>query len=92
MRSARATAAGAAQGLASHDPDTRVGSIEVVVPKLRYGTYLPEWLPARRKEPRLLITALARCLPAGVGTRRMDKLVQTLGIDAEQATGVPHGC
>ena len=67
-----------------HRPlDTRVGTIDVAVPKLRKGTYFPEWLLERRKRAEsALITVVADCYLAGVSTRRMDKLVKTLGIDS----------
>ena len=67
-----------------HRPlDTRVGTIDVAVPKLRKGTYFPEWLMERRKRSEAaLITVVADCYLAGVSTRRMDKLVKTLGIDS----------
>ena len=66
-----------------HRPlDTRVGTIDVAVPKLRSGTYFPEWLLERRKRAETaLITVVADCYLAGVSTRRMDKLVKTLGIE-----------
>jgi putative transposase len=61
--------------------DTRAGTIDVAVPKLRSGTYFPEWLLERRKRSEAaLITVIADCYLAGVSTRRMDKLVKTLGI------------
>ena len=61
--------------------DTRVGTIDVAIPKLRQGTYFPEWLLERRKRSEAaLITVVADCYLAGVSTRRMDKLVKTLGI------------
>lgn len=65
-----------------HRPlDTRVGTIDVAIPKLRTGTYFPEWLLERRKRAETaLITVVADCYLAGVSTRRMDKLVKTLGI------------
>jgi putative transposase len=63
--------------------DTRVGTLDVAVPKLRSGTYFPEWLLERRKRAEsALITVVADCYLAGVSTRRMDKLVKTLGINA----------
>ena len=67
-----------------HRPlDTRVGTIDIAIPKLRTGTYFPEWLLERRKRAEsALITVVADCYLAGVSTRRMDKLVKTLGIDA----------
>jgi putative transposase len=67
-----------------HRPlDTRVGTIDVAVPKLRKGSYFPEWLLERRKRAEsALITVVADCYLAGVSTRRMDKLVKQLGIDS----------
>ena len=67
-----------------HRPlDTRVGTIDVAVPKLRAGSYFPEWLLERRKRAETaLITVVADCYLAGVSTRRMDKLVKTLGINS----------
>ena len=61
--------------------DTRAGTIDVAIPKLRQGSYFPEWLLERRKRSEAaLITVIADCYLAGVSTRRMDKLVKTLGI------------
>ena len=57
--------------------------MDVAIPKLRSGTYFPEWLLERRKRAEsALITVVADCYLAGVSTRRMDKLVKTLGIDS----------
>jgi len=62
--------------------DTRVGSIELAVPKLREGSYFPEWLlhPRRRAE-QALVSVVADAYLAGVSTRRVEKLVQQLGIE-----------
>jgi len=68
-------------GYRHRDMDTRVGTIDVAIPKLREGTYFPEWLLERRKRAEsALISVVATCYLLGVSTRRMDKLVQTLGI------------
>jgi len=70
-------------GYRHRDLDTRVGTIDVAIPKLRRGSYFPEWLLERRKRAETaLITVVADCYLAGVSTRRMDKLVKTLGIDS----------
>jgi transposase-like protein len=70
-------------GYRHRDLDTRVGTLDVAVPKLRTGTYFPEWLLERRKRAEsALITVVADCYLAGVSTRRMDKLVKQLGINA----------
>ncbi len=68
-------------GYRHRDLDTRVGTIDVAVPKLRSGTYFPEWLLERRKRAEsALVSVVATCYLLGVSTRRMDKLVQSLGI------------
>src|SRR3954447_6676102 len=68
-------------GYRHRDLDTRAGTIEVAIPKLRQGSYFPEWLLERRKRAEAaLISVVATCYLLGVSTRRMDKLVQTLGI------------
>ena len=68
-------------GYRHRDLDTRVGTIDVQIPKLRQGTYFPEWLLERRKRAETaMITVVADCYLAGASTRRMDKLVKTLGI------------
>ncbi|WP_028707506.1 IS256 family transposase [Propionicicella superfundia] len=68
-------------GYRHRELDTRVGTIDVEIPKLRTGTYFPEWLMERRKRAEsALISVVATCYLLGVSTRRMDKLVQSLGI------------
>ena len=70
-------------GYRHRDLDTRVGTIDIAIPKLRSGTYFPDWLLERRKRAEsALITVVADCYLAGVSTRRMDKLVKTLGINS----------
>src|SRR5690606_33944781 len=77
-------------GYRHRDLDTRVGTIDVAVPKLRTGTYFPEWLLERRKRAEsALINGVAACYLAGASTRRMDKLVQALGINALSSHGCP---
>ena len=68
-------------GYRHRELDTRTGTIDVAIPKLRSGTYYPEWLLERRKRAEsALISVVATCYLLGVSTRRVDKLVQTLGI------------
>jgi putative transposase len=68
-------------GYRHRELDTRVGTVDVAVPKLRQGWYFPEWLLERRKRAEsALISVVATCYLLGVSTRRMDKLVATLGI------------
>ncbi len=68
-------------GYRHRDLDTRVGTIDVAVPKLREGSYFPDWLLQRRRRSEAALTSVvATCYLLGVSTRRMDKLVQSLGI------------
>jgi transposase-like protein len=68
-------------GYRHRDLDTRVGTLDVAIPKLREGSLFPGWLLERRKRAeRALTSVVATCYLLGVSTRRMDKLVQTLGI------------
>ena len=63
---------GTAHGYRHRDLDTRVGTLDVAIPKLRSGTYFPDWLLERRKRAEsALITVVADCYLAGVSTRRM---------------------
>jgi putative transposase len=51
------------------------------VPKLRSGSYFPDWLlERRRRAERALTTVVATCYLLGVSTRRMERLVESLGI------------
>ncbi|MGV0405615.1 IS256 family transposase, partial [Corynebacterium marquesiae] len=62
--------------------DTRVGSLDIAIPKLRSGAFFPEWLLERRtRTERALTTVIATCYLKGVSTRRMNDLVASLGID-----------
>jgi putative transposase len=61
--------------------DTRAGSIDLAIPKLREGSYFPEWLLERRRRAEsALISVVATSYLLGVSTRRMEKLVEQLGI------------
>jgi putative transposase len=68
-------------GYRHRDLDTRVGTLDVAVPKLREGSFFPDWLMERqRRSEAALTTVVATCYLLGVSTRRMDRLVRTLGI------------
>ena len=61
--------------------DTGAGTIELAVPKLRQGTYYPEWLlERRRRAERALATVVATSYLLGVSTRRVGKLAESLGV------------
>jgi transposase-like protein len=69
-------------GYRARQLDTRVGSIDLSIPKLREGSYYPGWLlEPRRRAERALVAVVAECYVRGVSTRRVEGLVQTLGIE-----------
>ena len=73
-------------GYRHRDPGSRVGTIDVAVPKLRTASYFPDWLLERRKRAEsALITVDADAYLAGVSTRHMDKLIGTLGISLNRS-------
>jgi transposase-like protein len=68
-------------GYRTRDFDTRVATIATRIPKLRMGSYFPDWLLQRRRRAETaLVTVVATSYLLGVSTRRMEKLVETLGI------------
>src|SRR4051794_6194950 len=68
-------------GYRHRECDTRAGTLDVAIPKLREGSYFPDWLlERRRRAERALTTVVATCCLLGVSTRRMEKLVDALGI------------
>ena len=61
--------------------DTRVGSVELAVPKLRAGSYFPDWLlERRRRAEQALMSVVATAYLLGVSTRRVERLAAELGV------------
>ena len=68
-------------GYRAREWDTRTGTVSLAIPKLRQGSYFPDWLLERRRRAEAaLVTVVATSYLLGVSTRRMEKLVETLGI------------
>jgi len=62
--------------------DTRVGTIDLEIPKLRRGSYFPSWLlEPRRRAERALVQVVAEACVRGVSTRKVEGLVRALGIE-----------
>jgi putative transposase len=59
---------------------TRVGSLELQIPKLRTGSDFPSWLEPRRRAEQALVAVVAEAYVQGVSTRMVEALVQALGI------------
>jgi transposase-like protein len=69
-------------GYREREWDTRVGTIELAVPMLRAGSYFPDWLlQPRRRAEQAFVSVIADAYLAGVSTRRVEKLVQQLGVE-----------
>ncbi|MBT8228273.1 MAG: IS256 family transposase, partial [Dactylosporangium sp.] len=68
-------------GYRTREWDTRAGTIELSIPRLRRGSYFPDWLlECRRRAERALISVVATAYLLGVSTRRVEKLAETLGV------------
>ncbi len=69
-------------GYRHRDWDTRVGTIDLAIPKLREGTYYPHWLlEPRRRAEQALVSVIGQAYVEGVSTRRVDDLVRAMGIE-----------
>jgi putative transposase len=68
-------------GYRDREWDTRAGTVELAIPKLREGSYFPDWLLTRRRRAeQALVSVVATSYLLGVSTRRVEKLVETLGV------------
>jgi putative transposase len=72
--------------------DTRVGTLELAIPKLRTGSYFPSWLEPRRRSERALVAVVAEAYVKGVSTRKVEALVQSLGIAGMSKSEVSRLC
>jgi transposase-like protein len=62
--------------------DTRLGTIPLQIPKLRQGSYFPDWLlEPRRRAEKAIVQVVAEAYLRGVSVRRIESLVQALGVD-----------
>jgi transposase-like protein len=72
--------------------DTRVGTVELAIPKLRAGSYFPALLEPRRRSERALLAVVQQAYVEGVSTRRVDDLVQALGCEGISKSQVSRIC
>ena len=76
-------------GYRSRAWDTRVGTMDLHIPKLREGSYFPSLLEPRRRSERALLAVIQQAYVEGVSTRRVDDLVKALGCEGiSQEPGV----
>src|SRR5918912_256056 len=72
--------------------DTRVGTLELEIPKLRQGSYFPSWLEPRRRAEQALVAVIAEAYVQGVSTRKVEAVVQALGIGGISKSEVSRLC
>lgn len=79
-------------GYRSRDWDTRAGTMELRIPKVRDGSYFPSLLEPRRRSEKALLAVIQQAYVEGVSTRRVDDLVKSLGCDGISQSQVSRIC
>lgn len=72
--------------------ETRVGELTLHVPKLREGSYFPSFLEPRRKAEKALLAVVQSAYVEGVSTRKVDSLLQSLGLTGIDKSQVSRIC
>lgn len=72
--------------------DTRVGTLELAVPRVRDGSFYPSFLEPRKRAERALVAVVQEAYVQGVSTRRVDDLVQALGLTGLSKSQVSRLC
>ncbi|MGY2812046.1 transposase-like protein [Bradyrhizobium sp. USDA 4506] len=83
---------GAAQRLPRPDLETRAGTVELRIPKLRKGSYFPGFLEPRRMAEKALTAVVQEAYVQGVSTRSVDDLVQAMGMSGISKSQVSRLC
>jgi putative transposase len=79
-------------GYRLRDWDTRAGTIELAIPRVRQGSYLPSILEPRRRAERALTAVVAQCYVEGVSTRRVDDIARAMGLEGISKSQVSRMC
>ena len=72
--------------------NTRVGEIELAIPRLRSGSYLPSFLEPRSRSEQALVAVIQEAYVNGVSTRKVDRLVSQLGLSGISRSAVSRLC
>lgn len=83
---------GQRNGYRDRNWDTRVGTVELSVPRTRDGSYFPSLLEPRRKAERALSAVVQEAYVHGVSTRKVDELVRALGMSGISKSQVSRLC
>jgi transposase-like protein len=79
-------------GVREREWDTRVGTIELAIPKLRQGSYFPSLLEPGRRHERALLAVVQEAYVHGVSTRNVDALAEALGLKGISKDQVSRIC
>jgi transposase-like protein len=79
-------------GYRPRDWDTRAGTVELAIPRVRHGSFLPSILEPRRRAEKALTAVVAQCYVEGVSTRRVDDVARAMGIDGISKSQVSRVC
>ena len=71
---------------------TRAGEIELAIPKLRQGSYFPSFLEPRKRSEQALVAVVQEAYVNGVSTRKVDRLVEQLGLQGMTKDTVSRLC
>jgi putative transposase len=72
--------------------DTRLGTLQLRIPKLRQGSYFPPFLEPRKTTEKALVSVIQEAWIGGVSTRRVDELVQAMGLSGISKSTVSKLC
>jgi putative transposase len=78
-------------GYRGREWDTRAGTVELRIPKIRKGSYFPGFLEPRRMGEKALTAVIQEAYIQGVSTRSVDDLVQAMGDTAKGSACVAGG-
>jgi putative transposase len=72
--------------------DTRAGTLDLFIPKLRQGSYFPSFLEPRTRSERALVSVVMEAFVNGVSTRKVERVVEQLGIQGMSRSQVSRIC
>ncbi len=79
-------------GYRERERETRVGAIDLRVPRVRDGSYFPSLLEPRKRAEQALVAVVREAYVGGVSTRKVDRLVKALGLDGISKSQVSRLC